>query len=122
MLKTIQKRMTVVLIVSMLLLLYVGVSLVAVAADNLSDQNVELVEGFGEDIEEEPDQNSDEGLEEEASEDIGEGAEEEPVEILMMGTEPRAEGGYTYIDENGEIKNTGDKACLLYTSPSPRDS
>ena len=71
MLKTIQKRMTVVLIVSMLLLLYVGVSLVAVAADNLSDQNVELVEGFGEDIEEEPDQNSDEGLEEEASEEIG---------------------------------------------------
>jgi len=116
MLKTIQKRMTVVLIVSMLLLLYVGVSLVAVAADNLSDQNVELVEGFGEDIEEEPDQNSDEGLEEEASEDIGEGAEEEPVEILMMGTEPRAEGGYTYIDENGEIKNTGDKAVTKITS------
>jgi hypothetical protein len=113
MLKTIKKRITVVLVVSMLLLLFAGVS--PVMANDLSDQNVELVENVGEDIEEECDQDPGQDLEEEAGEDIGEGAEEEPVESLMMGTELMAEGGYTYIDENGETKNTGDKAVTKIT-------
>ncbi|MDD4803535.1 MAG: Ig-like domain-containing protein, partial [Syntrophomonas sp.] len=69
MLKTIQKRMTVVLIVLMLLQLFVGVS--PVLANDLSDQNVELVEDVGEDIEEEYDQ--DRG--EDGAADIGNGKE-----------------------------------------------
>jgi hypothetical protein len=54
--------------------------------------------------------------EEDIKEDMEESAEEEPVEILMMGTGLRAEGGYTYIDENGVTKNTGDKAVTKITA------
>ena len=63
----------------------------------------------GEDIKEEDNK-------EEADEHIGEGAEEEPAESQLMGAELMAEGGYTYIDENGEIKKTGTKAVTKITS------
>ncbi|MDD4834541.1 MAG: S-layer homology domain-containing protein [Lutispora sp.] len=70
----------------------------------------------GEDLEEEPDQNLDEGLEGEIGEDIGEDEEEEPAENQLMGAELMAEGGYTYIDENGDTKFTGTKTVAKITS------
>ena len=54
--------------------------------------------------------------EEDIKEDIEEGAEEEPSESQMMDAELMAEGGYTYIDENGDTKFTGTKTVTRITS------
>jgi hypothetical protein len=62
-----------------------------------------------EDIQEEPDQNSEEESEDEAGEDVGEGEEDKSAVDQLMSAELMAEGGYTYIDENGETKKTGNK-------------
>ena len=208
MLKTIRRRVAFALVVSMLLQLFVGVA--PVVANDLSDQNVELVEDVGEDIEKEADfvqrlpvilspgttpgaisatvvddvygslivDVTDEevgtphvgdiapiegayllvgyrsgmditegvavgnylqiyGIDDsnteaekisafyqveltaedikaaEAEEDI---EEEEPLESLMMGMMPMAVEGYSYIDEYGQMKNTGDKSVTKITS------
>jgi tetratricopeptide (TPR) repeat protein len=88
MLKTIQKRIIFVLVVSMFLQLFVGV--LPVAAEDPDDQKAGPVG------------------------DVGEGTEGDPMASAGF----MAAGGYAYIDEKGEIQNTGDKPIAKITASS----
>jgi uncharacterized repeat protein (TIGR02543 family) len=108
MLKIIKNQIIIVLIISMFLQLFVGVT--PVMAEDLSDQNTELIEEVGEDIVEESE--FVQPLEVKLSPGTTAGA---ISATIVEGIEPMAVGQYSYIDENGETKYIGADTVIKVT-------
>ncbi len=108
MLKKIHKQIIIVLIISMFLQLLVGVT--PVMAEDLSDQNTELIEEVGEDIVEESE--FVQPLEVKLSPGTTAGA---ISATIVEGVGPMAVGQYSYLDENGETKYIGTDTVIKVT-------
>ena len=108
MLKKIHKQIIIVLIISMFLQLLVGVT--PVMAEDLSDQNTELIEEAGEGIVEESE--FVQPLEVKLSPGTTAGA---ISATIVEGVGPMAVGQYSYLDENGETKYIGTDTVIKVT-------
>ncbi len=108
MLKRIHKQIFIVLIISLFLQLFVGVT--PVMAEDLSDQNTELIEEVGENIVEESE--FVQPLEVNLSTGTTTGA---ISATIVEGIKPMAVGQYSYLDENGETKYIGTDTVIKVT-------